>query len=73
MDNLTEEFVMTHVMELLHDKTVIVIAHRLSSIKNFKRIIVFKDGEIMGQGDFPKLIKNNLYFHELYCSGLNNQ
>ncbi|MET1247167.1 ABC transporter ATP-binding protein [Sporolactobacillus sp. STCC-11] len=73
MDNLTEEFVMTHVMELLHDKTVIVIAHRLSFIKNFKRIIVFKNGEIMGHGDFPKLIKSNPYFHELYRTGLNNQ
>jgi ATP-binding cassette subfamily B protein len=70
MDNLTEESVMAQLTELLHDKTVIVIGHRLNTIRNFKRIIEFKNGEIIGQGDFPTLLEKNPYFHELYYAHL---
>ena len=50
MDNLTEENVMKAVMHKLQEKTVIAIAHRLSSIADFDRIILFRDGQIVGQG-----------------------
>ena len=52
MDNLTEESVMKAVMQQLNGKTVIAIAHRLNSIAGFDRIILFKDGKIVGQGSF---------------------
>ena len=48
MDNLTEERVMAQVMERLAGKTVLVIAHRLSTIRNFRHIIAFRNGEIVG-------------------------
>lgn len=66
MDNVTEEVVMCALMEYLQDKTVIVIAHRLNSVKNFERIIAFKAGKIVGQGSFGTLIKENAYFKKLY-------
>lgn len=66
MDNLTEEYVMNQVMEYLKGKTVIAIAHRLSSIRNFDRIIAFRDGNILGQGSFDELMSGNAYFRELY-------
>lgn len=66
MDNITEEHVMNQVMDYLKNKTVIIIAHRLNSIKNFDRIIAFKDGKIIGQGSFDELMLNNSYFKELY-------
>ncbi len=47
LDNITEEKVMKEVMTLLKDKTVISVAHRLSSIKNFDRTFVFENGKIM--------------------------
>ena len=50
MDNLTEENVMKSVMQKMKDKTVIAIAHRLNSIVGFDRIILFKEGRIVGQG-----------------------
>ncbi len=68
MDNLTEEAVMNEVVHLLSGKTVLAIAHRLSSIKGFDRIVVFRDGEIAGQGTFLDLMENNTYFAELYKS-----
>lgn len=72
MDNITEENVMNQVMDFLKNKTVIVIAHRLNSIKNFERIIVFKEGKIIGQGSFDELISNNSYFQELYNANVSD-
>lgn len=66
MDNLTEENVMKAVIQELKDKTVIAIAHRLNSIAGFDRIILFRDGKIVGQGTFEELIQTNTYFIELY-------
>lgn len=66
LDNITEEKVMLNVMEFLRDRTTIMIAHRLNSIKSFENIIVFKEGNIVGSGSFQKLLDDNLYFRELY-------
>lgn len=66
MDNLTEESVMKAVMQQLNGKTVIAIAHRLNSIAGFDRIILFKDGKIVGQGSFEELLRTNAYFVDLY-------
>ncbi len=49
MDNKTEEIVMGRVMKLLKAQTVIAIAHRLNSIRDFERIIVLTEGHITGQ------------------------
>jgi ATP-binding cassette, subfamily B, bacterial len=70
LDNLTEESVMKEVMNLLSEKTVIAIAHRLSSIKDFDRILVFEGGQIVEQGTFKELLKNGLYFTDLYKKSL---
>ena len=66
IDNLTEEAVMNAVMRQLNGKTVIAIAHRLNSIASFDRIILFKDGQIVGQGSFEELLRTNVYFMDLY-------
>ena len=66
MDNITEEAVMNEVMSLLSENTVIAIAHRLTSIINFDRIIVFYDGHIVEQGTFDELLKKGMYFSDLY-------
>ena len=70
MDNLTEENVMKAVMHKLQEKTVIAIAHRLSSIADFDRIILFRDGQIVGQGSFEELMRTNAYFMELYHASM---
>ena len=70
MDNLTEERVMKAVMHKLQEKTVIAIAHRLSSIADFDRIFLFRDGRIVGQGSFEELMRTNAYFMELYHASM---
>jgi ATP-binding cassette subfamily B protein len=66
MDNITEEIVMNRAMDLLRTQTVIVIAHRLNSIRKFEHIVVLREGRIVGQDSFNKLLENNAYFKDLY-------
>ena len=66
MDNLTEEIVMKSVMQKMKDKTVITIAHRLNSIAGFDRMILFREGKIVGQGTFEELLRTDSYFMDLY-------
>ncbi len=66
MDNLTEENVMKSVMQKLKDKTVIAVAHRLNSISGFDRIVLFREGKIVGQGTFEELLHTDSYFRGLY-------
>ena len=66
MDNLTEEIVMKSVMKKMKDKTVIAVAHRLSSISGFDRIVLFREGKIVGQGTFEELLHTDSYFMDLY-------
>ncbi|MBE5962829.1 MAG: ABC transporter ATP-binding protein [Lachnospiraceae bacterium] len=66
MDNLTEEHVMKAVTELLDDRTVIAIAHRLNSVASFDRIIVFGEGKIIADAPFQTLLTTSPYFAALY-------
>ena len=47
-------------------QTIIAIAHRLNSISGFDRIILFREGKIVGQGTFEELLHTDSYFKELY-------
>lgn len=66
MDNVTEELVMKNLMELLKDKTVIIIAHRLNTVRDVQKIYALKKGEIVGEGSFKELLVHNEYFKELW-------
>lgn len=68
LDNITEELVMEQLLKQLSGRTVVLIAHRLKSIKNADRIVVFRNGRIVGNGRFEALFRENVYFRELYLS-----
>jgi len=54
-------------IETLTEKTVLVIAHRLSTLKNVDKIIVFDNGKIIEQGSFKELTKDkNSKFYKLW-------
>ena len=65
MDNITEKQVMNNIYESINDKTFIIIAHRLNTIKNVDNIFVLKDGEILGTGKYNELLEKNEYFKKL--------
>ena len=57
LDNLTERAVMEAVHKLRKNITIIMIAHRLSTVKNCDNILLMEKGEVKEQGKFDKLIQ----------------
>lgn len=68
MDNITEKKVMKNIVKHLKNKTIIIIAHRLETIKDVDTIFVLSDGTIVEQGGYKELLEKNGYFTELYKS-----
>ena len=59
LDNNTEKQVMNEIKKLEEDITLVMIAHRLSTVKECDSIILLEKGEIKAQGTFEELAKNN--------------
>lgn len=68
LDNITEKEVMANIMQNSKDKTLIIIAHRLETIKNVNKILVFSNGEIKETGTYQELLNNKKYFYDLVNS-----
>ena len=66
VDAYTEWKIQEALDKLLADRTSIVIAHRLTTIKNSDRIIVLDQGEIVEEGDHESLMKDKGLYSELY-------
>ena len=56
LDNETEQAVMDAVSNLSKDLTIILIAHRLNTLKNCKIIFKFDKGQLVGEGTYEELI-----------------
>ena len=68
MDPENEEKMNAAISEIIKDKTVIVIAHRLSSIKNADKICVLKEGELVAEGTHDQLIKDCEEYKTLWAA-----
>ena len=68
MDNITEKQVMKNIVKQLKNKTIIIIAHRLETIKDVDKIFVLSDGVIKEQGKYNELLNKNGLFTKLYKS-----
>ena len=68
MDNITEKIVMNNIVKNLKNKTLIVIAHHLETIKDVDKIFVIKNGQIKEHGKYKTLLNKNGYFTKLYKS-----
>ena len=55
LDSVTEAEVQIAVDELIRGRTAIIIAHRLSTVRNVDRILVFEDGAIVEEGEYDAL------------------
>ena len=65
LDASNEKVIMQNLNNYIHGKTAIIIAHRLSTVKNANNIIVLENGEIMEQGNHKDLTKLKGIYYEL--------
>ncbi len=65
LDNLTEQAVMESVNKLGHQVTIIMVAHRLSTIKSCDQIFLLDGGKIVTHGSYENLIKENNSFKKM--------
>ena len=67
LDSATEEYIQQNLLKIMENKTTIVVAHRLSTLKNMDRIIFFENGNIIEDGSLDGLLANhNGHFYKLW-------
>ena len=67
LDNTTEILIQQALDELCKGRTTLVVAHRLSTIKNADEIVVIANGEIAEQGTHEALMEKGGIYHDLYA------
>lgn len=66
LDSASEHLIQEALNTFSKNRTVVVVAHRLSTIKQADQIIVLQDGQSVEQGNFQQLLKLNGLFAKLY-------
>ena len=70
IDTRTEKLVQDGMDKLMEGRTVFVIAHRLSTVRNSKAIMVLDHGRIIERGDHNNLIEQKGQYYQLYTGAL---
>lgn len=65
LDGETEEAVMEAIHSLAHQKTLIVIAHRLTTVREADNIVLLKEGQLVAEGTYSYLVATSEYFRGL--------
>ena len=66
VDTMTEAKIQSAMESVTAGRTSLMIAHRLSTVRNADLILVVKDGKIVEQGTHTELLEKMGYYHELY-------
>ncbi len=72
IDTETEILIQNALSHLMHDRTTLVVAHRLSTIQKANNIIVLHKGKIVEQGTHQRLLKNKDLYYKLYTLQYNS-
>lgn len=73
LDTVSERVVQKSIDAVSRGKTSIIIAHRLSTVKNCDKIFVLKQGVLLSEGTHDYLLKNCEYYKELVKNQLTNK
>jgi subfamily B ATP-binding cassette protein MsbA len=66
LDSESEAAIQKALKKLMANKTVLIIAHRFSTIRDASMILVFNQGRIVGQGNHPELYHSSTLYKLLY-------
>ncbi len=70
LDSENEKYVMDAINDVSQGKTTIIIAHRLSTVRNADKIIVMDKGRVVGEGTHDELMKNSPVYQNLVAHQL---
>ncbi|MBI4309257.1 MAG: ATP-binding cassette domain-containing protein, partial [Candidatus Omnitrophica bacterium] len=75
LDNISEKKIQKAINNISKHATVMVIAHRLSTVQNADKIIILERGEIREQGTHTELMKNKKLYYDLHMAedGVNDE
>ena len=65
LDATNEKFILQNINQFIHNKTALIIAHRLSTVKHADKIVVLEDGYVVESGTHDELINNKSYYYNL--------
>ena len=73
LDFKTDSMLREALSEKTKDKTVIIVAQRISTIMNANKIIVLEEGKVVGEGTHEELMKNNETYRQIALSQLSEE
>lgn len=65
LDGITEKIIMDSINSLGGEKTIIIVAHRLNTIKKCDKIFFLNKGSLVDQGTYEELLSKNIDFHQM--------
>ena len=70
LDNQTENAIVRAIEELRGLKTLIVVAHRLSTVRSCNRLVLLQNGRVIGAGSFENLVAVHPALRDMMVSGV---
>ena len=68
LDSISEHAIMSTIFNRIKNKTVIMVAHRLSTIKNCDKIFVFNKGSLVEEGSHESLLEQKGFYFDLWST-----
>ena len=66
LDNESQEYIKRTIDDLVIDHTIVIVAHRLSTIMDADKIFLIDNGQVIASGNHDKLIKSSKLYKRLY-------
>ncbi|MCK4981055.1 MAG: ABC transporter ATP-binding protein, partial [Candidatus Delongbacteria bacterium] len=73
IDSISENIIQAAIDKIMKDRTTVIIAHRLTTIANVDKILVFDDGKIVEWGHHSELLEKKGIYHELWTTQMKDR
>jgi subfamily B ATP-binding cassette protein MsbA len=73
IDSISENIIQAAIDKIMKDRTTVIIAHRLTTIVNVDKILVFDDGKIVESGHHSELIEKKGLYYELWTTQMKDR